>query len=219
MSANLKQLHVPYLAQLDRDMPIEDISAALDEQAKLNIDKAPWPAYNYVPSVKFSLAHSLNCVFIKFYVSENAVRARYRQTNDPVFKDSCVEFFIAFNDEEEYYNFEFNCMGTCLGGFGNGKENRTLLPEHVIGKINRWAVMQKTAANGHLLTNWQLTLVIPVEVFCVHDLTSFQGVPGKVNFYKCGDDLPQPHFLAWNNILAEEPNFHLPEFFGEVQFA
>ena len=216
----MKHLYIPFLPNLHRETPIEEISVALDKLHKLNIDEAPWPVYNYVPSVKFSVGHSLDCLFLKYYVSEEAVRARYRQTNDPVFKDSCVEFFISFNNEEEYYNLEFNCLGTCLSGFGGGRENRQLLPEKVIAKIKRLAVMQKTASTaGDLLTNWQLTLIIPLEVFRWHHFSSFQGVSGKVNFYKCGDELPQPHFLAWNNIQAAAPDFHLPEYFGEVQFA
>lgn len=216
----MQQLQIPFFPLLDSQMPLEEISMLLDNQEKQNIDKAPWPAYSYVPSAKFSVAHSGNCLFIKYYVSEQAVRAKYRQTNDPVFKDSCVEFFISFNQEAEYYNLEFNCLGTCRLGFGGSKTDRELLPGKVIDKIKRLAVMHKTAsANGDLLTTWQLTLVIPVEVFCRHYFSDLQGMAGKVNVYKCGDDLPHPHFLAWNNIQAEEPNFHLPEFFGEVQFA
>ena len=216
----MKQLQIPFLPQLHQQMPIEEVSAALDGLNKINIDIAPWPAYNYVPTVKFSAGHSLDCLYIKYYVSENAVRARYRQTNDPVYKDSCVEFFISFNNEDAYYNLEFNCLGTCMSGFGSSRENRELLPAQVIAKIKRLAVMQKTtSANGDLLTNWQLTLVIPPEVFYRHQISSFGGMSGKVNFYKCGDELPQPHFLAWNNIQAAEPDFHLPEYFGEVQFA
>lgn len=216
----MPHLQVPYLPRLDRHSPLEKVAEVLAQQPQLKIDKVPWPAYNYVPEVYFSLAHSLNCLFITFNVRENAIRAQYRQTNDPVYKDSCVEFFILFNQEKTYYNFEFNCLGTCLGGFGGGRENRQLLPEPVLAQINRLTVMQKTALpGGPAATAWQLTLAIPVAVFCYHQLPSFQGVQGKVNFYKCGDELPQPHFLAWNNILAAAPDFHLPEYFGSVAFA
>ncbi|WP_091380560.1 carbohydrate-binding family 9-like protein [Mucilaginibacter mallensis] len=30
--------------------------------------------------------------------------------------------------------------------------------------------------------------------------------------------MPQPHFLAWNNIESEHPNFHLSDFFGKALF-
>ena len=35
---------------------------------------------------------------------------------------------------------------------------------------------------------------------------------------KCGDDLTVPHFLSWNPIKTEKPDFHRPEFFGTVKF-
>jgi len=66
--------------------------------------------------------------------------------------------------------------------------------------------------------SWQLTLVIPAEVFSEHQLTDFTGEQVKVNFFECGDELPDPHYLSWSNINYPEPNFHFPEFFGEIKF-
>lgn len=47
---------------------------------------------------------------------------------------------------------------------------------------------------------------------------SSNGQNAGVNFYKCGDDLPKPHYLCWNPIKSETPDFHLPEFFGNAIF-
>ncbi|MGH2565575.1 MAG: carbohydrate-binding family 9-like protein, partial [Ginsengibacter sp.] len=41
----------------------------------------------------------------------------------------------------------------------------------------------------------------------------------KVNFYKCGDKLPKPHFLTWNTVETEDPDFHAPEYFGSMEFS
>ena len=38
------------------------------------------------------------------------------------------------------------------------------------------------------------------------------------NFYKCGNQLPKPHFLSWNPIPTDNVQFHCPEFFGELDF-
>jgi hypothetical protein len=65
---------------------------------------------------------------------------------------------------------------------------------------------------------WELSVAIPSNVFIHHLIPSLSGQKGRVNFHKCGDQLPVPHFLAWNNIQSAEPNFHLPEFFGEIYF-
>jgi hypothetical protein len=42
------------------------------------------------------------------------------------------------------------------------------------------------------------------------------GATLRANFYKCGDELQVPHFLSWNPIGVETPDFHRPEFFGKL---
>lgn len=213
----MKQLSIPFSSKIDRTTAIEIISEALDELDKNEINALPWPSYDYKPEVQFIVAHSNDCLFLKFYVKERAIRAVHRQTNDPVYKDSCVEFFVAFNGDEKYYNFEFNCAGTCHAGFGINRHGREYLTEAVIAKIKTLPVI-KPANNKRGDISWQLTLQVPLEVFCKHELTQLTGLNAKMNFFKCGDDLPKPHFLSWNKIESEEPNFHLPEFFGPTEF-
>jgi len=216
----MKQLVVPFSPYLFRDSSPQEASDCLDQLPKNQIDTVPWPKFNYKPEVKFTLAHSNNCLFIKFYVQEQSVRTVFRKTNDPVYKDSCVEFFIAFNDEPAYYNLEVNSLGTCLLGFGTGKTNRKLAAVTCVEKIKHAAslAIQRTA-DGKPIVKWELTLLIPAEVFCFHQLTSFYGQNCRVNFYKCGDDSPTPHFLAWNKIETTEPDFHMPAYFGAMQFS
>ncbi|QNF32863.1 hypothetical protein HUW51_09000 [Adhaeribacter swui] len=215
----MKKLEVPYLPLLNRQSPLEEVAPELDNLEKNLLDNTPWAKYSYKPQVQFVLGYNHDCIFLKFYVDEEAVRAKFRNINDPVYKDSCVEFFISFNGEENYYNLEFNCLGTCRLGFGASRENRQLLPEEFIRKIKHSVILQKTALpNGERVTSWELTLLIPAEVFTQHAITTFQGINARGNFYKCGDELPRPHFVTWNNIYAPEPNFHLPEYFGGVQF-
>jgi hypothetical protein len=47
-----------------------------------------------------------------------------------------------------------------------------------------------------------------------------QHLPEKImgNFYKCADDTAFKHYLSWNPILTPNPDFHRPEFFGELRF-
>ncbi|RDC65413.1 carbohydrate-binding family 9-like protein [Adhaeribacter pallidiroseus] len=215
----MKSLEVASLPMLNRQSSLEQISAELDTLDKHTLDHTPWPRFSYKPRVQFALGYHHNCIFLKFYVAEEAIQAKFRNTNDPVYKDSCVEFFIAFNGEASYYNVEFNCLGTCLLGFGDARENRRLLPEESIRKIKYAGTLQKTTlpSNGQV-TFWELTVLIPAEVFTQHCLTTFRGVNARANFYKCGDDLPRPHYLAWSPISTSEPNFHLPEYFGSLQF-
>lgn len=39
-----------------------------------------------------------------------------------------------------------------------------------------------------------------------------------MNLFKCGDELSHPHFLSWQPIRTEKPDFHRPEFFAQVRF-
>lgn len=213
----MKHLEVPASQNLNRNKAIQVIADSLDELDKNLIGMVPWPAFNYKPTAMFAIAHNHDCLFMKFYVSENNVQAVYRNINDPVYKDSCVEFFIAFNGEEGYYNFEFNFLGTCRAGYGLQRNNRKFLPESVISKIKTLNLLNP-ASNDQTDIHWQLTLVLPIEIFSEHKLIQFDKLKGKANFFKCGDDLPKPHYLSWSNITADSPNFHLPKFFGDVKF-
>ena len=67
-------------------------------------------------------------------------------------------------------------------------------------------------------TQWELALRIPVSTFFLHNLSGFDGLQAKGNVYKCGDNLPVPHFISWNPIKTENPDFHRSEFFGEITF-
>ncbi len=198
----------------------QDFSASaklLDGRETHSIDNLLWSNNGYMPEARFCMAHTANGILLKYTVKEKHIKAVYRQVNDPVYKDSCVELFIAFDNESNYYNLEFNSLGTALVGFGSGKNNRTFVNIRLIEGIQRDCRI-KTARDNNGLIEWELVLHIPFTVFEHHHITSLSGRECLVNFYKCGDDLPDPHFLSWSNIIYPQPNFHLPEFFGSVEF-
>ncbi len=191
-----------------------DAAEKFERLAKYSITELNWKDYPYQPQVQFSIAYQHESIFLKYYVAEKDLKATYLKHNDPVYKDSCVEFFISFGDDHKYYNFEFNSLGTCLAAYGKIKPERDYLSEEVIGKIKN-----KSSVGSHNgLPYWELTVSLPREVFCYHNLASFKGVKGKANFYKCGDDLSEPHFLSWNRIETKMPDFHQPAFFGDIEF-
>ena len=212
----MKHLQVAFLAIPDNCSP-EQISAMLDTVDRNHIQAVPWPAFGYKPAVSFAIGYSDRSLLIKYYVREKHARALYTRPNDPVYKDSCVEFFISFREQEEYYNFEFNCAGTCLLGFGPEKNDRKGAPENIIEMIQHHATL-KPSNSIHTNIAWELTLIIPLKAFWFHQLTTLKGENCRVNFFKCGDDLPEPHFLSWNKIETDKPDFHIREFFGTLQF-
>jgi hypothetical protein len=212
----MKHLSVPYI-HIGETSAIGEISSKLDDVHQEIIHNSPWTAFPYKPEVAFAMAHGDNGVFLKFFVEEKYLRAIYSEPNQPVYKDSCVEFFVSFGDEREYYNFEFNCAGTCLLSFGNERTNREMTSSELIRSIAFQSSI-KPATNRDANVGWELTVAIPFAAFQYHQVNSMKGKKCRANFYKCGDDLPEPHFLAWNTIQTEEPDFHRPEFFGTVEF-
>lgn len=193
---------------------IENVHFVLDDQIKHPLHFQPWESETgYRPSVSFSIAHSIHSIVLKFYVSEKEIRACVTKTNDAVSQDSCVEFFIAI-DETGYYNFEFNPIGTVLAAFGKNRSERSFIPEAILNKINTYTKFVKI----HNRFSWEFLVILPFDGFIHHKMESLSGLICKGNFYKCGDALLQPHYLTWSTIESVKPDFHLPQFFGEIMF-
>ncbi|HUC79257.1 MAG TPA: carbohydrate-binding family 9-like protein [Flavisolibacter sp.] len=211
----MNKLTVPFLDHLSSTTSIAGVADSLRKLQKQSIDCTPWKAYPYKPDVHFSIAYNAAAVLLQYTVREEAIRAACGNINDPVYKDSCVEFFICLDDDASYYNFEFNCIGTVLAGFGKGREEREILHSEALQKIKRQVCISRGEGPEIL---WEITIAIPLETFLHHAPLSLKEKNCRANFYKCGDELPEPHFLSWTNIGSSEPNFHLPEFFGVLQF-
>jgi len=214
----MEDIRVPCLRDFGMDKTLDEIAGLLDTLERNSIAKTPWENRENIPDVSFVIAHTGDCILLKYYVHENSIRGLYSNTNAPVHEDSCVEFFIGFGNGPAYYNIELNCIGTCLLGYGIDRNSRDTLPDDIVNKIQRYIVIEPGGKTALKPVYWELTLVIPKEVFIHDDITCWNGMNCKVNFFKCGDGLPEPHFLSWNNIISPEPNFHLPEFFGNMQF-
>ncbi|RZK44344.1 MAG: GNAT family N-acetyltransferase [Hymenobacter sp.] len=196
-------ISVPLITSVNADSSVTDIAAALNIIPKNLIDNVPWATFPYQPDCAFVIAHNGSCLFLKFFVAEEAVLARFTKPNDLVYHDSCVEFFIAFDNAAEYYNLEFNCIGTCYVGYGTRKSGREEAPVWIVEKIKTNSFLYSD--NGEI--KWELTVVIPDEVFYRNNQHNLLSQPCKANFYKCGDDLPKPHYLSWCKIESENPDF------------
>jgi hypothetical protein len=44
------------------------------------------------------------------------------------------------------------------------------------------------------------------------------GVVWKANFYKTASQSSNPHYITWSVVDNPVPNFHLPQFFGTLEF-
>jgi hypothetical protein len=199
---------------------LEEISTRMDEQKeRLKIDTLNWKGYTYKPEVELSIAYSDHEIFLKYYITENYFKAEKTETNQMVCEDSCVEFFVSPEDDGIYYNLEFNGIGTCLLGTGTGRENSTRANPDLVSKIRRLtSVGEKPVKEKTGEFTWNITIAIPIEVFFHHKITNLEGKTFRANFYKCGDMLTIPHYVTWNPVGTENPDYHQPKYFGILKF-
>ncbi|MBK8884003.1 MAG: hypothetical protein IPN67_16980 [Bacteroidales bacterium] len=199
---------------------MEEISSRLDDQGvTLHIDTLNWKDFSYKPQVDLSIAYGDNEIFLKYYIKENYFKAEKTETNQMVCEDSCVEFFVSPEDDGIYYNFEFNGIGTSLLGTGTGRDNSTRTNPGIIKKIRRLtSVGDKPVSEKEGEFEWTITLAIPLEVFFHHKIKELKGKTFRANFYKCGDMLKVPHYVTWNPVGTENPDYHQPRYFGVLKF-
>lgn len=214
----MKSLKIKYLKELD-NVDIQDANWILKEVDSQYIDNINWPdQFDTLPACNFWIARSVSALYIHFSINEENVQAIYETDHDPVWQDSCVEFFCKIPDSERYINFEFNCIGTCLAAIRKGR-NVEVVPFSMdkMQKIERYATLgSKAFSTLKGETFWELTVKIPFELMGMDQ----NQLPKKLfaNFYKCADASSKPHYVSWNKIDTPTPDFHRPEFFGDLEF-
>lgn len=247
METTSKTLKVKKIA-LPKTEPLKALAHAMDSAAieYNNIDVTNWADYHYpTASVQFRIAYTDNAICLQYSVKEPYIKATSKEdAGSAPYKDSCVEFFV-IPDNTHYYNLEQNCIG--IGTFAGGAErtNRTKYTQDILDKIQRHSTIpaemfaQKDIWSAEEIRNitdknllnilpcnllqgdlicWQLDIILPVELFTLKEVGNLQGKTVTANFYKCGDDMPVRHYLSWNLIGLERPNFHTPQFFGKLIF-
>lgn len=190
------------LAKIDQQMAAMPVAGVIDT---LNW-KEQYPA---APEAKFALAHTDDILYVRFEVKGEVPLATKTNDLEPVNEDACVEMFMGNADNTRYWNLEFNPAGVCnASNRKSRKEDVVRLNAEQLQSIQRFPV-QLCAAHWSLLVGIPLAL-IELDLACEH--------ARRANFYKCGDKTVMKHYASWNPIEAEAPAFHLPEYFGEVQF-
>lgn len=217
-----KEMKEPKVKKIEANVnDAHEVPALLDaQQVGFNpINVANWESYPYKPDVQFRIAYTKEGILLHYKVKEASVRAKYGNDNEAVWTDSCVEFFVIPGNNGIYYNIECNCIGTVLVGAGKERSGRVHATQEVMDRIMRWSSLGNQPFEEKIgETEWEVALVIPYTVFFQDTIQSMEGQTARANFYKCGDELQTPHFLSWNPIPVEKPNFHLPEYFGKLIF-
>lgn len=183
---------------------------------KANIDLYPW-GDKYAPKAFFKLVYIENEGFIlRLTCEEENPKTKYDNYMDPVYCDSCMEFFADYSGEKPsfsslpgYINYELNSKGTLLSAVGNNRNDRIPL----IDITNELPEIK--AYKGQ--KEWSVEVFTPFhllkKVYKYSEFTS--GYTFYGNAYKCGDECEKPHYGMWNLIEKTTPDYHIPAFFGE----
>lgn len=214
----MKSLSIPFFSDLS-NLPLNEIDLMLKSEApKHEIDILNWPTlYPTSPTTTFTLVRDQKQLYIRYQSTAKSLKATYSEDLSPVWTDSCVELFVQVLGDARYTNFEFNCIGVCYAAKRISREEFTLLTVSELNKIGRYTSLPQEPfdeKNGDF--EWNLLVAIPFDLLGIDSA----HLPTKIraNFYACANGLQQPYFVSWSPIETPKPDFHRPEFFGELSF-
>ncbi|NLY17811.1 MAG: hypothetical protein GX045_02380 [Clostridiaceae bacterium] len=179
-----------------------------------------WDENGYRPKSEARVLYTEKGLHVYMISYENKITATYTKMHDPVYKESCMEFFIKPNPEKDdrYLNFEFNAIGTLNSGLGKDRFERLAIPEIYLERFKISASVKKENVKDFCGPFWSVRFFIPFD-FIEEYFGKIHAGPGTEmmgNFYKCGEVVDYPHYGCWNEIKNERPDFHRPECFGRL---
>ena len=207
----MKRLTVPLA-----DFENQDLDTALElSGARFDVDCVNWPeTFPYVPLCSGRVARTQDTLVVDFRVSGLDLRARNTEDNGRQWEDSCVEVFIQDPEDSNYYNFEINALGKVLACTGPDRHKRTPRPVEEMDEILRFAQVEGGPLDLEGIQTWRGGVIIPFYLIGIDPENLPKSI--KANFYKCGDKTAHPHYLSWSPVETPKPDFHRPEFFGEL---
>ena len=182
------------------------------------INNVNWPEeFPEKPEVRVEVTNNQDWLFLHYYVKGEQLRARTTEDQGPVWEDSCVEFFCQVPGDKHYMNFETNCIGAMVASrrLGRAEDVQPLTPEQMKLIKRRCTYPREVIEEKDGWFEWEVELEIPLSLIFRDRQPQFPQ-PLRVNFYKCADKTKLPHFLSWQPIRLPHPDFHCPEFFGEI---
>lgn len=176
------------------------------------------------PKTQAKVLYDDDFVYVIFRVEDKYVRAVAQKYQDSVCQDSCAEFFFTPGEDISagYFNIEMNCGGTLLFYHqkSRGVEERAV-SDADCDKVEIFHSEPKIIdPEKQGPTTWIVEYKVPVEVLAKYASVTkpAPGVTWRANFYKCADLTSKPHWLTWSVVDKPEPDFHVPEFFGTLEF-
>jgi len=179
---------------------------------------------NFMPKTQVKLLYDEHNLYVIFRVEDKYVFCETKKHNQTVWTDSCVEFFFFPNGKttQEYFNLEINCGGKVLMAYQRTpKKDFSLLEIEDINQIEvAHSLPELVEEEIRESVTWTIEYRIPLNI-----LQKYTGIASikrgdkwRANFYKCAENNTRPHWLSWSKINYPKPEFHLPQFFGRLNF-
>ncbi len=176
------------------------------------------------PSAQAKMMYDNENLYVIFLVRDRYVRCITKDINGPVWEDACVEFFFSpdVGFPERYFNLEINCGGTPLMHYNIiPGENITVLKVKDI-KMIEIAHSMPQIIDPEITDpiTWTVECRIPLVMLKKYSRITYPepGINWKANFYKIAENSSNSHYLTWSPVENKEPNFHLPQYFGQIRF-
>ena len=180
----------------------------------LEIDEYPWYQKGLKQKTAVQIAIANGNIYIHAKAEDQHIRSRAKNLMDPVYEDSCFEFFITPWDQrsERYFNIEINCMGVLYMVWHDGPEKRLAITAEQSKLVTIESSLEGIEDIGKE-NGWELNITVPISL-----LEEMSGYEIKKdiwhgNFYRCGGEADD-QYAAWNPLEFEIPNYHLPLQFG-----
>ncbi len=187
----------------------------------LMIDNYPWYQGGNKQNTQIKLCANQDSLFIQVIADDQHSFAKQTELNHMLIcEDSCVEFFFSPSGKlgSSYVNLEVNCCGTMHIAYGPNRNDRRYISKDLANSIQCKTSIsstekQETAEDKH----WTVEICLPFAA--IEQLTGEKVNTTKwfANFYRCGGRI-EPQYAAWQNIPTTTPDFHQPEYFGELVF-
>lgn len=190
----------------------------------LNIGNYMGEEPEFRPSTQAKLLYDDRHIYVIFRVEDQYVRAVAQEVHGRVWEDSCVEFFFTpgRDPSQGYFNLEVNCGGTPLFHYQKipRQDSRKVAIEDMQKIEIAHSLPSVVEPEITEPVTWVIEYRLPLEILEAYgQVTRPQpGTIWRANFYKCADKSSHPHWLTWSVVDHPVPDFHLPQFFGVLEF-
>lgn len=187
----------------------------------LAIDNYPWYQTGQQQNTQIKLAANKDNLFIHIHAQDKYSVAKQTELNHMLIcEDSCVEFFFSPSGilGSSYINLEVNCCGTLHIAYGPDRNYREFISLDQAALVKRTSSIKSPVKSAQTDdSDWQIEITLPFSVVEQITKSSVNRDKWFANFYRCGGEV-EPQYAVWNPIDVAEPDYHRPEYFGELSF-